>query len=86
MKLWTTTYGLMSAGWACLLFLFFYWVLDVRQYRKWAFPLVVIGTNALAAYLGPSIVPVRRIAGIFATPVARHMARSARFSRPRWCC
>ena len=73
MKLWTTTYGLMSAGWACLLFLFFYWVLDVRQYRKWAFPLVVIGTNALAAYLGPSIVPVRRIAGIFTTPVARQI-------------
>jgi predicted acyltransferase len=71
MKLWTASYGLMSAGCACLLFLFFYWVVDVRQYRKWAFPLVVIGTNALAAYLGPSIVPTRRIAGIFTSPLAR---------------
>jgi len=73
MKLWTTSYGLMSAGWACLLFLFFYWLVDARQYQKWAFPLVVIGTNALAAYLGPSIVPTRRIAGIFTAPLARQI-------------
>ncbi len=73
MKLWTTSYGLMSAGWAALLFLFFYWVVDVRGHRKWAFPLVVIGTNALAAYIGPSIVPVRRVAGIFTHPVAQHI-------------
>ena len=70
MKLWTVTYGLMSAGWACLLFLGFYWVIDVRGYRRWAFPLAVIGMNALAAYLGPTIVPVHRIAGVFTRPVA----------------
>ncbi|MBI4875250.1 MAG: hypothetical protein HY822_11515 [Acidobacteria bacterium] len=73
MKLWTTSYGLMSAGWACLLFLSFYWIVDVRQYRKWAYPLVVIGTNAIAAYLGPSIVSTRRIAEIFSKPVAQQM-------------
>ncbi len=73
MKLWTTSYGLMSAGWACLLFLLFYWLVDMRGWRKWAFPLVVIGTNALAAYLGPSLVPTRRIAGIFTAPVASHL-------------
>ena len=60
----------MSAGWACLLFLFFYWLVDARWRRKWAFPLVVIGTNAIAAYLGPSIVPTRRIVGIFTKSVA----------------
>jgi predicted acyltransferase len=73
MKLWTASYGLVSAGWACLLFLLFYWLVDVREYRKWAFPLVVIGTNALAAYLGPSLVPTRHIAGIFTGPLAREI-------------
>jgi predicted acyltransferase len=73
MKLWTTSYGLMSAGWASLLFLFFYWLVDVREHRKWVFPLVVIGTNAIAAYLGPSIVPTRRIAEIFTKPVAQQI-------------
>jgi predicted acyltransferase len=46
---------------------------DVRERRKWAFPLVVIGTNAIAAYLGPSIVPTRRIAEIFTKLVAQQI-------------
>ncbi len=71
MKLWTTTYGLMSAGWACLLFLLFYWIIDVRGLRRWAFPLVVIGMNAIAAYIGPSLFAVNRIAGVFAKPYGR---------------
>ena len=58
----------MSAGWACLIFLFFYWIVDVRGYRRWAFPLVVIGMNAIAAYLGPSLAGVSRIAGVFGKP------------------
>ena len=70
MKLWTTSYALITAGWACLLFLLFYWIADVRQQRSWSFPLVVIGTNALAAYLLPTIVPVHRIIGTFTKPVA----------------
>lgn len=70
MKLWTTSYGLASAGWACLIFLLFYWLIDVRGYRRWSFPLVVIGMNSIAAYLGPTIVPVHRIAGIFIEPLA----------------
>ena len=50
---------------------FFYWLADVRGYRKWSFPLVVIGTNAIAAYLLPTIIPVHRLAGIFTKPVAQ---------------
>ncbi len=71
MKLWTVSYGLMSAGWACLLFAVFYGVIDVRGYRRWSFALAVIGMNALAAYLGPTLVPVHRITGIFTQPLAR---------------
>ncbi|HWB87493.1 MAG TPA: hypothetical protein VG675_25345 [Bryobacteraceae bacterium] len=65
MKLWTTSYGLMSAGWACLLFLVFYWIIDVLGYRGWTLPLVVIGMNALAAYLGPHFVNLPRITNPF---------------------
>jgi predicted acyltransferase len=65
MKLWTTSYGLASAGWACLLFLVFYVVVDVCGYRKWTFPFVVIGMNAVAVYMGRTLVPLGRIVGIF---------------------
>jgi predicted acyltransferase len=30
---------------------FFYFVIDVRGYRKWAFPFTVIGMNAIVAYM-----------------------------------
>lgn len=69
-KLWTTSYGLASAGCSCLMFLFFYWVIDVRGLRRWAFPFVVIGMNAVAIYMAGSLVPLRRIVGIFTTPLA----------------
>ena len=29
----------------------FSFVIDVKRYRRWAFPLVVVGTNSIAAYL-----------------------------------
>ncbi|KPL06528.1 hypothetical protein AMJ85_10275, partial [candidate division BRC1 bacterium SM23_51] len=46
MKLWTASYGLVSAGWACLLFAAFYWIIDVWGLRRWSFPFAVIGMNA----------------------------------------
>jgi predicted acyltransferase len=70
MKLWTSSYGLMSAGWASLLFLAFYWIVDVRGWRGWTFPFVVIGVNALAAYLGPTLVQLPRITNPFLKPLA----------------
>lgn len=73
MKLWTATYGLLSAGWSCLLFACFFWVVDVRQWRRWSFPLVVIGMNALAAYLLPTLTQLRGIVGVFLKPVAAQL-------------
>jgi predicted acyltransferase len=36
----------------CFLFLAaFGWIIDVKSYKKWAFPLIVIGMNSMAAYL-----------------------------------
>ena len=65
MKIWTTSYGLMSAGWACLLFFIFYWTIDLRGYRKWTLPLVVIGSNAVFIYMFSSIVPLHHWVAIF---------------------
>jgi predicted acyltransferase len=70
MRLWTTTYALVTIGWSCLLFLAFYWIVDVQGWRRWAFPLVVIGVNALAAYLLPTFMPLGRIVGVFTKPLA----------------
>lgn len=69
MKLWTTSYGLATLGWACLLFAAFYWVIDIKGWRAWSFPLVVIGINALAAYLLNTIMPIGRLVNPFTKPL-----------------
>jgi len=65
MKIWTTSYGLVSAGWACLMFLLFYWTVDVRGHRNWCLPFVVIGSNAVFIYMFHSIVPLGDWVGVF---------------------
>ena len=50
-RIWTPAWTLFSGG-VCFFFLAaFSWVLDVKGYRRWAFPLVVVGMNSIAAYL-----------------------------------
>lgn len=50
-RIWTPSWVLFSGGWCFLLLAGFYWVIDVAQKRGWAYTLVVIGTNSIAAYL-----------------------------------
>lgn len=50
-RIWTPSWTLFSGG-LCFFFLAaFSWIIDVKRYRKWAFPLVVVGMNSIAAYL-----------------------------------
>lgn len=49
-KIWTPTWTLFSGG-LCFLFLgAFYAIIDMRGWRSWSFPLIVIGMNSIAAY------------------------------------
>ena len=49
-RIWTPSWTIFSGG-ICFLFLAaFSWVIDVKGLKKWAFPLVVIGMNSIAAY------------------------------------
>lgn len=73
MKIWTVSYGLAATGWACVMFLLFYWLIDIRGYRKGSLFFVVIGSNAVFIYMFSSIVPLRQWVGIFfGHGVARH--------------
>jgi heparan-alpha-glucosaminide N-acetyltransferase len=61
----TAAYTLVAAGICCLLFLVFYWTIDVRNHRAWARFLLPAGQNALLVYLLPDLVTsVAEIVGI----------------------
>jgi len=49
--IWTSSFVLASSGGCLLLLALFYWVIDVKGWVKWSFPLKVIGMNAIAAYV-----------------------------------
>jgi predicted acyltransferase len=50
-RIWTPTWTIFSGGCCFLLLALFYWVIDVKGWRRWAFPLIVIGMNSIAIYV-----------------------------------
>jgi predicted acyltransferase len=49
-RIWTPSWTLYSGGWCFLLLAGFYAVIDMWKRKGWAFPLIVIGMNSIAAY------------------------------------
>ena len=49
-RIWTPSWTLYSGGWCFLLLAGFYAIIDIIGLKFWAFPLVVIGMNSIAAY------------------------------------
>ncbi len=52
----TDSYTLVASGICCLLFMIFYWMIDVRNRSTWAGFLLPAGQNPLLAYLLPDLV------------------------------
>jgi heparan-alpha-glucosaminide N-acetyltransferase len=50
-RIWTPSFAVFAAGWTTLILLGFYWSIEVMGWRKWSFPLVVVGMNSIAAYV-----------------------------------
>jgi predicted acyltransferase len=62
--LWTSSYVLLAGGWSLLLLALFYWIIDVRGWKGWAFPFIVIGMNPITIYLAQALLDFGIIAAI----------------------
>ena len=51
-QLWTSSYVLFTAGWAMLVLAICYELIEVRGFRRWGFPLEVMGLNAIFLFVG----------------------------------
>ncbi len=71
-NLWTSSFVLFAGGWSLLLLALFYGVIDLLRWRMWAFFFVVIGANAITAYLLPHIIDFGKIGHFFFGGVQRH--------------
>jgi len=54
-QLWTSTYVLFTGGVALLFLGFCYGMIEGMQIKKWSAPFLVLGTNAIAVYVGSSL-------------------------------
>lgn len=49
-RICTSSFTLVSAGWVLLMLLGFYWLVEVRGFKRLTWPLVVVGMNSIFIY------------------------------------
>lgn len=64
-NLWTSSYVLVAGGCSLLLLALFYWIIDLRGFKRWAFFFVVIGVNPITIYLARRLFDFNDIAAVF---------------------
>ena len=50
-KIWTSTFVLAAASYSFFVLAAFYWIIDVRGFRRWSFCFRVIGMNSITIYI-----------------------------------
>jgi predicted acyltransferase len=50
-RIWTSSYTLYSGGLVLLILAVFYAAIELRGWKRWSFPLMVIGANSIAIYV-----------------------------------
>ena len=74
--IWTSSMVLWAGGWSLLLLAIFYAIIDVIGLRRWAFPIVVIGANAIFVYMAVHLVMFRQITDPIVGGFTEYMGRS----------
>ena len=80
-NLWTSSFVLLTAGFALVFLSLLYWVTEIKRWRgAWTIPFLVFGMNAIAGFIADSLVygpgysfTVNRVSG----PVSWHEAAQA---------
>lgn len=71
--LWNSAYVMFAGCYSIAAFALFYWIIDVRGWRKWAFPFTVVGMNSITIYLAQKIFSFSSINVFFLSGVVSHV-------------
>jgi len=50
-RIWTASWTLFAGGWAFLLLATFYWMIEIKGWRRWSFIFQVVGMNSIGIYV-----------------------------------
>ena len=50
-RIWSPGWAVFSSGWTFWMLAAFYWLIDLRQWRRWSWPLMIVGMNSIAMYV-----------------------------------
>jgi predicted acyltransferase len=66
-KVWTSTYVLVGGGYSLALMGIFYYLIDMKKYKKWTLMFVWIGVNPITIYMARNLIdfngPAKRFVG-----------------------
>ena len=54
-NLWTSSYAVFTAGFASLLLAACYWSIDIKGWRGWTKPFVILGSNAITLFVASGL-------------------------------
>jgi predicted acyltransferase len=54
-RIWTPSWVLWSGGIVILMLAAFYAIMDIRGWKRWAFPLTIVGMNSIAVYMASQL-------------------------------
>lgn len=69
-KIWTATFVLAAASYSLFALALFYWLVDVRGFRKWTFFFRVIGMNSITIFVLWHVVSFPQLSRFFLSGVA----------------
>ena len=64
-KLWSSSFVLVVGAFSLASFALFYYIIDVKGWKKWTFFFKVIGMNSITIYMAQRIIPFGRISDFF---------------------
>jgi predicted acyltransferase len=71
--IWTSSMTLWAAGWSYLLLAVLYLVIDIGGWRRWSFPFVVYGANAILIYVAYHLLPFQEVSASLTGGLAAHL-------------
>jgi predicted acyltransferase len=64
--LWTSSYVFFTAGLALQFLALCYWLIDIKGYKAWTRPFVILGVNAIVLFVGTGV--MARLMGLIKLP------------------